>query len=132
MIAFISSSVILENPVRPAQVGHDRPAWISSIGPFRNARATMALASLAICRRSKSAHGRGPREVILAHTERLHTGISDFARRPGWRSKRETELKVPNGSGLPRRYSSSLPEEHGFIRPRPPPDRRRATGQPCF
>jgi hypothetical protein len=32
MIAFISTSVILEYPAWPEQVGHGLPAWIFSIG----------------------------------------------------------------------------------------------------
>jgi len=54
MIAFISSSVILEKPARPEHVGHRYPAWMSSIGPLRNASATIAFASLAFCRRRES------------------------------------------------------------------------------
>ena len=38
---FISSSLILENPVRHAHVGQGFPAWISSIGPLRIAGATI-------------------------------------------------------------------------------------------
>ena len=49
MIALISSSVILEYPALPAQVGQCLLAWTSSIGPLRNVSATKALASRAIC-----------------------------------------------------------------------------------
>src|SRR3989442_2972317 len=45
MIRFISASVIREYPFLPEHVGHARPACISSMGPLRKARATIALAS---------------------------------------------------------------------------------------
>src|SRR5579859_3928593 len=48
IMIFISSSVIREYPALPSHVGHNFPAWMSSMGPFRKARATIALASLAI------------------------------------------------------------------------------------
>ena len=41
-------------PGRPAHVGHGCPAWTCSIGPFRNASATIAFASLTIWCRVKS------------------------------------------------------------------------------
>jgi hypothetical protein len=52
MTTFISSSLIREKPWQPVHVGQGCPAWMSSMGPLRNASATIAFASLVMSKNS--------------------------------------------------------------------------------
>lgn len=113
VIRFISPSLILEMLAFPAHSEHGRPAGTSSIGPLRNARSTIPLASRSSSASERPAPGNGHFSGCRSSAAAASSQIRGVVPSPPDRGDVATACGAVAGLDIPRTETGDLEVREG-------------------